>query len=259
MRKTIFVTTVIALALAGPAHAQQPTSAATLTPNTPAVGSILHFALTGPPATPAGAIPDSLEIDLQRGFTLDPLAVAVRCDASHVTTGDCPAASRIGSGHAVVHASGLIVEDFPVTIDVFLADPVAPTDLASVVLRVTVAGKVRGVRARLFALPSGAFGYELLTTGFASFVPTFPGVAFALTSLTLDLGAHRTITTTVVKRKRVTRKGKRVTVRRKVTRRVRHDLVRNPPACAGGWAARATTTVGGVPSPQAITIPCAAA
>lgn len=73
-----------------------------------------------------GALPDSLVLDLQRGFALDLAAVGRRCGRDVAAIGGCPAASRIGSGRAVASATGIFLADVPVTIDVFLTDPVQP-------------------------------------------------------------------------------------------------------------------------------------
>ena len=259
MRRTMLVTTALVLVLAGTARAQDTTFSSSLIPNTPGAGSKLHLSIGGAAPELTGAVPESLTLGLQRGFKLDVATIATRCDASHATLGDCPAASRIGSGSALVHASGLVNADVPATIAVFLADPVQAGDLASVVLRVEAIGQARAVRARLLALPSGPIGYELLATGFASAIPAIPGVAIALRGLVLDIGVRRNITTTVVKRVKVTRNGKRVTVRRKVKRKVRHDLIRNPKTCPGSWVARVTVRVAGTDRARDVPIPCIAA
>ncbi len=256
MRRTTFVTAVLVLALAGSARAQDTTITASLMPNAAAAGSMLHVGVDGAAPELAGAVPESLIVDLQRGFALDLVAVRVRCDASHAPIGDCPEASRIGSGRALAHATGLINADIPATIEIFLADRVQSGDLASVVLRVDAGDSSRAVRARLLALRGGSFGYELRATGFAAAIPTFPGVVFSLRFLALDIGARRTVTTTVTKRMRVTRDGKRVTVRRKVKRKVRHDLIRNPKTCAGSWAARVTVRIAGADRSRDVAMPC---
>jgi hypothetical protein len=258
MRRTVFVTTALALAFASSARAQDATISASLAPATPSAGSKLHVSVGGAAPELSGALPESLTLGLQRGFALDVHAIATPCDAAHAATGDCPAASRIGSGQALAHASGLLNADIPATIAIFLAKRVAAGDLASVVLRVDAGGASRAVRARLIALPAGPLGYELRVTGFASAIPTLPGVVFALRTLTLDLGVRRNVATTVIKRARVTRNGKRVTVRRKVRRKVRHDLIRNPKACPGSWGARVTVRIAGTDRARDLAIACTA-
>ncbi len=257
MRRTIFVTAVLVLALAGAARAQDSLITASLAPNAPAVGSTLHVGVDGAAPELAGALPESLVLGLQRGFALDLVAVRSRCDASHASIGDCPASSRIGSGQALVRATGFINADIPGTISIFLADRVRAGDLASVVLRVDAAGSSRAVRARLIAPRTGPLAYELIATGFAAAIPTLPGVTFTLRFLTLDITARRTVTTTVTKRVRVTRNGKRVTIKRRVKRRVRHDLIRNPKTCAAGnWVARVTVRVAGSDRSRDVAMPC---
>lgn len=259
MRRTIFATAVLVLVLAGSARAQDTTISASLAPNAPAVGTLLHVGVDGAAPELAGALPESLTIGLQRGFELDVMAVRARCDANHARIGDCPKASRIGSGRALAHASGLLNAEIPATIAIFLADRVNARDLASVVMRVDAAGQSRAVSARLVKRATGRFGYELRAAGFAATIPTFPGVVFSLRFLALDIVARRTVTQTVVKRVRITRNGKRVTVRRKVKRRVRHDLIRNPTGCAGSWSARVTVRISGTDRHRDLAIPCSAA
>jgi hypothetical protein len=256
LRRTILVTTALVLMLAGTARAQDTTISSSLIPNTPGAGSKLHVAVSGAAPELTGALPESLTLGLQRGFKLDVATIATRCDANHAPIGDCPAASRVGSGSALVHASGFVNADIPATIAVFLADPVQAGDLASVVLRVDAVGQSRTVRARLLALPSGPIGYELRAAGFAAAIPAIPGVTVELRGLVLDIGVRRNITTTVIKRVKVTRNGKRVTVRRKVKRKVRHDLIRNPKTCAGSWVARVTLRVAGSDRVRDVPIPC---
>jgi hypothetical protein len=259
VRRTIFITAAFALALSGSARAQDSAISGSLVPNTPSAGSALHVAIGGATPELGGALPESITLGLQRGFKLDLKAVAARCDALHAPTADCPAASRIGGGQALVHASGLINTDVPATIDVFLAESVQSGDLASVVLRVNVGNQSKAVQARLRAPATGPIGYELSVSGFASSVPTLPGLTFSLKSLTLDIGATRKIRETVKKRVRVTRKGKRVTITRKVRKTVRHDLIRNPKTCPGAWGARVTVRIAGTDRVKDLAVPCAAA
>ncbi len=257
MRRTFFITAALVLGLAGSASAQDTAITATLNPNAPGVGSKLHVAIGGAAAELGGALPEAVTLHLQRGFKLDLATIVTRCDALHAPAGDCPEASRVGRGAALAHTSGLISADVQATIDIFLADAVQAGDLASVVLRVNVANQSRSVQARLRALPSGRYGYELSADGFAAAIPSLPGLAVELRGMTLDLGVSRNVRTTVTKRVRVRRNGKRVTVRRKVKRTVRHDLIRNPRTCAGTWAARVTVRVAGTDRVRDLTTPCA--
>ncbi len=256
MRRTIFTTAVLALALTGSARAQDTVISGSLIPNTPSAGSKLHVSIGGAAAELGGALPESVTLGLQRGFKLDLATIRTRCDAVHAPIGDCPPASRIGSGAAAAHTSGLISADVAATIDIFLADAVQAGDLASVVLRVNVGNQSRAVQARLRLLPSGPVGYELSVAGFSGAIPSLPGLVVELRGLTLDIGVRRNITTTVIKRVRVTRNGKRVTVRRRVKRKVRHDLIRNPRTCPGAWGARVTVRISGTDRVKDLAVPC---
>ena len=259
MRRLIITTTLLVFALGASAHAQETTISATLTPNTPGKGSRLHAEVTGGVADLAGGLPESVSLGLQRGFVLDPRAVRVRCAGAALTTGACPAASRIGSGNVLVHTRGFVNVDVPATLDAFLANRLVAGDVASAVLVVRVAGQARAVRARLLAPATGAIGAELRIEGLAGAVPAFPGLTYELRSLVLDVGARRTVTKTVIKRVRVTRDGKRVTVRRKVRRKVTYNLLRNPRTCTTAWGVRLTMRLAGSDRVKDIGIPCAPA
>lgn len=71
-----------------------------------------------------------------------------------------PAASRIGTGQALVRSSGFFNQDIRATLDVFLADRVQSADVASAVVVVRALGISRAVRTRPLAHPTGPFGYE---------------------------------------------------------------------------------------------------
>ena len=255
-RITLTTTTALLLALAASAQAQDTTISGGLTPNTAGAGSRVHVDVAGAAPELAGALPDSIVLGVQRGFALDVRAVATRCTGAAATSGQCPADSRIGTGQAVVHASGLVNRDFPAQLDVFLADPVQQGDVASAVVLVSGAGISRAVRTRLVAPASGPVGYELRLEGIAGAVPAIPGVTLSLSSLSLDIGARRKVTKTTHKRVRVTRNGRRVTVRRKVRRRVTYDLLRNPKTCNGTWAVQLTVRVAGADHVRDIGVAC---
>ena len=256
MRRTTLRVTILLLALAGPASAQDTTISATLNPNTPKAGSTFALSVSGAAPELSGTLPDALALGLQRGFVIDTRAVKTRCAGAAASSGKCPAASSIGAGDAMVHTSGFITADVPVWLAVFLAAPLQAGDVASVVLRVTFQGASKALRARLIALGSGPFGYALRIEGFAGAVPALPGITIQLRSLALTIGAQRRVTETVVKRKRVTRNGKPVTVKRKVKRKVTRVLIRNPKTCAGSWGARVTVRVSGTNRSRDVAVPC---
>ena len=253
---TITTTAALVLMLAVAAHAQDTTITGGLTPTTPGAGTTVHIEVSGAAPEVAGSLPESVALSVQRGFLLDVRAVATRCTGTALTSGKCPAKSRIGTGQAVVSTSGLLKQDIPATIDVFLAAPVQSADVASAVVVISAVGLSRAVRTRLLAPATGRFGYELRLEGIATAVPTIPGVSFGLRSLSLDLGARRRATKTSYKRVRVTRDGRRVTVRRKVKRRVTYNLLRNPTSCSGTWVVRLTVRVAGVDRVRDFGVPC---
>ena len=255
-RLTITTTTALVLMFAGSAHAQGTTITGGLTPNTAGAGARVHVEVGGSGPELAGPLPESVALAVQRGFKLDVRAVRVRCTGTALTDGKCPAASRIGSGQAVVRASGILNQDIPATLDVYLADRIQSADVASAVVVISAIGISRAVRTRLLALPTGAFGYELRLEGIAAAVPAFPGLTLGLRSLTLDLGARRRVTKTTYKRVRVTRDGRRVTVRRKVRTRVTYNLLRNPKTCGGQWVVRLTVRSAGVDRVRDIGVAC---
>ncbi len=256
-RLTITTTAALVLAFAAGAHAQEATITGGLTPNVAGAGSRVHVEVGGAARELAGALPESVALGVQRGFKLDVRAVRVRCTGIALTDGKCPAASRIGSGQAVVTASGLLNQDIPATLDVYLADRVQPADVASAVVVISAVGLSRAVRTRLVAYPTGRFGYELRLEGIASAVPSFPGLKLGLRSLTLDIGARRRVTKTTYRRVRVTRDGRRVTVRRRVTRRVTYNLLTNPKTCTtGAWVVRLTVRVAGIDRLKDVAVAC---
>lgn len=258
MRKITTATATALVLMLAPAAQAQTTITGGLTPNTAGAGSTVHIEIGGAAAELAGQLPESIALGVQRGFAFDPRAVAVRCAGPALTSGDCPEHSRIGTGRAVAHAGGFLNLDIPATIDVFLADRVQSADVASAVVVVRAAGISGVVRTRILALAGGPIGYEVRLEGIAAAVPAVPGVSFGLKSLSLDLGAHRRTTKTTTKRVRVTRDGRRVTVRRKVKQRVTYTLLRNPKTCTGAWGVRLTLRVAGTDRQSDVAVACAA-
>lgn len=167
-----------------------------------------------------GRVPKSAVLSIQRGFKLDPRARAARCSSRQAENFNCPRASRIGGGEALVTASGAIVpggsQDFTAAIDLFLAPPIRPNDLAGIVVYVhePTTGQRGTTTARLVRRARGPYGYELrFEFGDGQAAP--PGVTIELKHLELRAGAKRT----------VTRAGRRVTF----------SLITNPAACDGTW------------------------
>jgi hypothetical protein len=111
-----------------------------------------------------------------------------------------------------------------------------------VVAREARSGRSESSRARLLVSGDPAYGHELrfeeLPTAQAP-----AGASAELKRLQLTIGAQRTVRRKVtVRRKRAgkRRRGKRR--RKRVVRKFRYDLIRNPRACAGSWPYRVRTS-----------------
>jgi len=215
--------TVVALALAAPAVARAPETKLTLTPNVAGKGSTLSVESKGQSEQIGDRMVRSAILSVQRGFKVDPRSRAARCNAQQAERFSCPEASRIGSGRAVVNASGLIVpggsQDFTAAIDLFLAPPVRRGDIAGVVASVSepTTGQRGTATGRLVKVPTGPYGIELRFDRFPSAEPP-PGVTIKLKELTLRAGAKRA----------VKRRGKRFTF----------NLITNPAKCRGTFKGR---------------------
>ena len=180
------------------------------------------------PADASGETPTSAVLAVARGFRFDPRARAERCSQAEAEQFQCPAKSRIGTGQALVNASGLIVPggsmDFTAAIEVFLAKEVA-------------AGMWRAwssrsaSRAPACAEPPAGASFPWRTGPSASSSVSssraacsrLRGVTVTVKRIQLSVGARRTV-----------RRVRRVRGRR-VVRRKRYHLIRNPRTCAGSW------------------------
>ena len=208
-----------------PATGQAPGGAATfrLSPNVAGQGSRLivdaqNFGSAGGPRV------TSTVLGLQRGFELDVRSRTGRCTRAQAESFSCPTAAKIGTGFAIVRATGAVVpngsQDFRAEIDVHLAPKRRATDLAGVVISVQepVTGQRGTAYGRLLSRPRQAFGQQLRFDSFPAVGAPPPGVTVTLRRLHLEAAAFR----------RVRRNG----------RRVRLTLIRNPGGCRGAWRAR---------------------
>jgi hypothetical protein len=212
------------------AHAQQ---APTITLDPNQAGKASRLTLDASPGEAAGQGVRSIVLSAARGFKVDPRSRAKRCSADQASRFACPRASRIGTGEVKGHATGAALPggryDFTAQVQTFLAPPQQSGDVAGVVLEISEPGtNQRGsVTGRIVRVPSGPFGLELRFEGLDQAIPAFPGVTITIDRITLSAGARRT----VVRKRRVRRGGRRVTVRRRVT----YNLIRNPGTCSGSW------------------------
>jgi hypothetical protein len=191
-----------------------------------------------------------------RGLKVDPRSRSGRCSPDQARDFACPESSRIGHGEAKGHASGIVVpggrQDFTATIDGFLASPKQEGDIAGVVLQFQEPQSGQRGTATGRIVPAGGdgpFGVELRFDDLGGSQPQYPGVTVTIDRITLEVGARRT----VVRKRRVRRHGRRVTVRR----RHRYSLLTNPPACDGGsWPFRVTTVYSDREESQDGTLAC---
>jgi len=233
MRKVLFPGALLAaVAVVAPATAQAPQGVTiTLSPNTKASGTTLTTRVDGAKLDQAKQTspPKRVQIAAPVGMRFDPKAVGDVCTAKAARAHACPAASKVGSGSAVIAVKLFGV---PSTVTATLTGYLGTAlkgDLAGLVIegrvageRMTATGRVlRATRTRgpavLFVLPD---------------VAPPAGVSARLKSLTLTAGAHRT-----------------------VAGRVRH-LLTTPSKCNRTWKATGTLTFASGPMTVTVPIPC---
>ena len=223
MRKSLcaalLLTALLLTAIA--AQAQSPGLTISLQPNVTGRPSTLVIDAEGQSSPSDNRLPKSATLSIQRGFRLDPHARSARCSRQQAENFDCPKASRIGGGEAVVTASGAIVpggsQDFTAQIDLFLAPPARAHDLAGVVVYVhePTTGTRGTATGRLVSRARGPFAYELRFDQLSAGQSPPPGVTIKLKHLELRVGARRVVT--------------------RAGHRILRSLITNPPSCDGTW------------------------
>src|SRR5688500_7821342 len=98
-----------ALLIASVAPAQPAGLVIRLDPNLVSRPSALEIEANPQSGQSDGRVPKSAVLSIQRGFKLDPRSRAERCSARRAESFNCPRASRIGGGQAIVTATGAIV------------------------------------------------------------------------------------------------------------------------------------------------------
>lgn len=214
---------VAALAVAAPAPAQVPGNAVWANPNNAGAGSHLigDFQVSDDPQS-SGQAPRQIFINVAAGFKPDSRARSETCSEQQAAGFDCPVDSLIGTGFT----NATLVDDFgalpglPLVADVemFLAPPQQPGDVAGAVLqikvrssgqRATTTGRVVRVAAP-YGLGLWFDNLEPLTSG----AP--PGFHVRVDRIWGDNGASRTV--------------------EKGDTEIRYDLLTNPQTCpSGGW------------------------
>lgn len=261
LRRGALAGAAIVAAGAAAATAQSPDAfTVTLAPNIADRGTEVEVVVDGSKLGTAGQgqPPTGARLIAQRGFRFDAGAVAETCTDEKA----CPAGSRVGTGKADATVTFLGTSR-PVTADItaFLGTPVKSGDLGGVVVDVNVPEFSQRFTAKGRVLAAAApDGLELRFDDLAGAGQVPAGVTFRLDRLSLSVEAHRTVTVTKTRVKKVrTKSGK--TVKRKVRTRVkvRRDLLRNPKTCGGTWTVRGVVTFAdGTASTSPFTIPCVA-
>jgi hypothetical protein len=209
--------------LAGPASAAEPL---VLNPNEAGEGTRLEIDVD---PRSGGEEPQSLSLMLKRGFRLDTRSVSALCTVPQANSGSCPEGSSIGRGHTEVTLSGYLEPDDSADvisrIDAYLAPAAQPGDSAGMVLQLTelISKQRTHLTGRIIPVASGLFGYELRVDSLPTGEPP-PPVTATFKRLRLFIQARRK----VVKTKKV--RG------RKVKKRIRYHLFRNPRNCPGSWS-----------------------
>jgi hypothetical protein len=219
-----------ALAFVTSAVGQSGALTISLDPNLVGRPSALVIEADGESGQSDGRVPKSVILSVQRGFKLDPRARAVRCSPRQARNFNCPEASRIGSGRAVVTASGAIIpggsQDFTASIGLFVAPPPRTHDVAGVVVAVEepTTGQRGTATGRIVRRGSGPYGYELRFEDLSAGQSPPPGITIKLKRLDLRAGARRNVTVGSGDRRH----------------RVTFSLITNPLACDGTWNGHAT-------------------
>ncbi|MFA9272353.1 MAG: hypothetical protein ACEQSX_16690 [Baekduiaceae bacterium] len=257
LRRGALAALVAAATITGVATAQGDDAfSVTLTPNVADKGTVVDVEVDGAKLGAAGngPAPTGARLVAQKGFRFDPEAVAETCTDDTA----CPAGSRVGSGTAnatvtFLGASRPVVAD----ITAFRGTPVKSGDLAGIVVDVNVPGYGQRFTAKGRALQS-AEGLELRFDDIAGAGQVPAGVSFRLDKLSLNVGAHRTVTVTRTKTRKVkTRSGKTVRRKVKVRVKVRRDLLKTPRSCDRTWTARGVITFAdGLARTEPFSIPC---
>ncbi|HWF51527.1 MAG TPA: hypothetical protein VG294_12890 [Solirubrobacteraceae bacterium] len=254
MRRLLIITVLLTLGGAGVAQAAA-TGTMSLTPSTVSAGSGLAVAITG---LASSGLPTSVDLQLQPGFAASAKSVSTLCPTSQDAS--CPSASQIGTGSV-----GISIFGSPTTVPlkIYLGDPTAAGDIASVILSGAVYGNTLTVSGRLFVPAAG--GLELLLSGFPSLSVTLDALSISVQgSQTATKTTTRTGTKTVTKVV-FTGKGKhrhKHKVKRKVkhkvttTTRIVYSLITNPSTCTGMWTGNATFTYASGPTAVPLAAAC---
>jgi hypothetical protein len=228
------------VAVTGVAAAAAPnTVTATLTPKAVKKQSTLHVTAQGPFSGVSG-LPQTLVIDVQKGFASSVKAVKTLCTSQQEGSNSCPNSSRIGQGNASVSVLGATSQ---VLLTLFLGKPQHNGDIATidVLAQSQVLNARQSVTGRLLPHNGGLeIRFDQLPT-FAAQIPA--GITPTLNSLYISAGASRTLTVTTGKGKNKKKK-------------VKYALITNPSTCSGSWVGNLVLTFASGTVSRTLAIPC---
>jgi hypothetical protein len=213
----------------------------TLTPPVAKKPSRLHVRASGQATSSGQQPPNAISLFIARGFKINRRAVRRLCNDQQANSSTCPRSSRVATGSGQGEANVPLFGRFPFTISIeaFLTRRQQPGDIAGVVIQTrTSRGQGGSRRGRLIRLGgTGPFGVELrfdnLDFGQRQ-AP--PGSTIRLDRLDLDVHAKRRVRRVRRVRRRVRTRGGKIKIKRKrVVRRRRYYLIRNPRSCTSPW------------------------
>jgi hypothetical protein len=172
----------------------------------------------------------AVELDLARGFQLDPLA-ADTCSDSQARAGSCPRTSTVGQGQGKIVVQGRYLPRTPYAVSAtfYLAKPRHSGDIAGLVLDLyeTESKLHATMLGRVMALGHGPYGIALRFSHTDTELPA--GYDLSLLQLTAVLQAHRSV----------------------------YDLLTNPGSCKRrGWPVQLLIESGGQPQVLDSTVAC---
>ncbi len=185
----------------------------------------------GPFLDPNGR-PTLAAFTTQKGFSSSTMAVTGRCSAAEAVANACPAASRIGTGSALIGLVNSVTGDTTQTtvpLTIFLGRHLHGASTAVITVGSLVTPGQTETENAVGALSRVNGGVALNLTAIPGF--TFPtGVIAEVDLLKLAVGQSRSVT-------RVEGRGHH---RHRVT--TTYSLIRTPSRCAGSWTVNATVS-----------------
>jgi hypothetical protein len=253
----IIFAAVLAVAAAPAAAWSSPMPAgdASVSPDTVSTGS--HFkvdATTTDAGFRNGQLPTALSIAFQKGFALDPTAVAGTCTTALANKDQCPADSRLGAGAIGVSLNGA---HYTASIEFFRTAPPQPTDQGGIIFyfKEPQSGFNGSSVGSVRTVDQGIYG-ELIQFDKLPLPNLPPGLNIQLDHLQLDLGAGSAAAPVAIPHHTTKKKHRYRCVKYRGHGRRHHcvkwkrivtahkssatSFIINPATCTGTWGAQLT-------------------